>query len=223
VFVLATGAVVAGQARVSWSFVAVVAALYAAQSLWLLRRPAAGEPGVTLGPADHVTLARSTLVLPLLALAFWPATGTQIVAWWTVLFAALALALDGVDGWVARRTNTASERGARYDMELDNVLLVALGLLVWRAGATGPWVLLIGGIRYLFVAAAHLWPALDGELPPSLRRKTICVIQGIALVICLAPITPANLTAPIAAAALALLIYSFAVDVRTLLRAAHGD
>ena len=35
-----------------------------------------------------------------------------------------ALALDAVDGWVARRTHTESELGARFDMEVDAFLLL---------------------------------------------------------------------------------------------------
>ncbi len=41
-----------------------------------------------------------------------------------------ALALDAVDGWIARRTHTVSELGARFDMEVDAFLLLVLSAYV---------------------------------------------------------------------------------------------
>lgn len=53
----------------------------------------------------------------------------------------------------------------------------------------------------------------DAEAQPQ-RRKVICVVQGIVLVVCLAPVTrPAPATALAAASLLLLLlVYSFVVD-----------
>jgi hypothetical protein len=103
-------------------------------------------------------------------------------------------------------------------MELDAFLLLVLSALVLRSEKLGSWVLLVGGLRYLFVLGGLLWPRLRGELPPSMRRKTVCVVQGIVLVTCLAPVIgPAPATA-LAAAALLLLVYSFVVDTWWLVR-----
>jgi hypothetical protein len=99
-------------------------------------------------------------------------------------------------------------------MELDAALLMALSLLVWESGRVGAWVLLVGSMRYVFVAAGWLWPALTRELPPSLRRKVVCVIQGVVLLVALGPIIPAWMAVTVSALGLAALTYSFAVDVR---------
>jgi hypothetical protein len=80
------------------------------------------------------------------------------------------------------------------------------------------WVLGIGAMRYLFVAAATLWPQLRGELFPSMRRKVVCVVQGIALLVAVAPIVPPAPATGIAGLALILLVASFAVDSLWLLR-----
>ena len=61
-------------------------------------------------------------------------------------------------------------------------------------------------------------PALRAELPPSWRRKTTCVVQGVALVTCLAPVVSPSLAWLVAAAALVTLTWSFWVDVRFLVR-----
>lgn len=178
--------------------------------------------GSGLGPANRVTLARAGVVVQVAGLPLQVSlTGT--LAWTAIAAAALVLLLDGVDGAVARRTGSASAFGARFDMELDAFFILVLCALVWQTDKTGAWVLLIGGLRYLFVAAGWLWPTLRRELPDSLRRKAVCVIQGMVLPVCLAPLVPPSVAAPLALVALALLVYSFATDTRWLLANAHTD
>ena len=200
------------------SYLAQVAGLYAIVAALIVRSLPEYHPGPGLGAANCVTLLRATLVLPIAALV--PAAGalTGSAYWWIVALAAAALVGDGVDGIVARRTGTASAFGARFDMELDALLLVVLSALLWRSGKVGVWVLLIGALRYLFLGAGWLWRSLRAELPPSARRKTVCVVQGVALVVCLAPVISAAVAPALASAALALLVYSFAADVRWLVQ-----
>ena len=173
-------------------------------------------PAPGLGAANRVTLGRAVLAIPVLALVPFPEALTDTGRWLVVTLAGLVLALDGVDGWVARRTGTASGFGARFDMELDALLLLGLSVLVWQAGQVGVWVLLIGGMRYGFVAAAWLLPWMRQPLPPSFRRKTACVVQGVVLVVIMAPVIPPGLASLAAALALAVLAGSFASDIRWL-------
>ena len=169
--------------------------------------------GAGLGPANWVTLGRATLVLSVAALVPQPEILLDAGYWWIIGVAAIAMVLDGVDGRVARRTRGATAFGARFDMELDSLLMLVLAALVWRSGRVGPWVLLLGLPRYLFVAAGRLWPWLRAPLPERVRRKAGCVIQGIALLVCLGPIVPPGLATVVAALTLALLVSSFAADV----------
>lgn len=191
-------------------------ALYGVLALVLLLRLPAGR-GRGIGPANRVTLARAALVLPVIAVALRPAALAGPGAWWLVGLSSAAMALDFFDGRVARATGSASRFGARFDMETDAALLLALATLLYRDGRVGSWVILIGALRYLFLFAGWLWPVLRGDLPHSLRRKTVCVWQGVSLLIALAPITPRSATTPMTATALALLVYSFGADVRWLL------
>ncbi|WP_288027478.1 CDP-alcohol phosphatidyltransferase family protein, partial [Arthrobacter sp.] len=102
-----------------------------------------------LGPADWVTLLRSVLaggaaalVADLLAApAGGPAQRPGAVAV-LVSLAFTVIALDAVDGHVARRTGTTSELGARFDMEVDAFLILVMS--VYAAPKFGPWVLAIG-------------------------------------------------------------------------------
>ncbi len=173
------------------------------------------HPFGRVGPANLVTGIRALLVALLAAVALEP---TGAVGWWVVLTAAIAASLDLADGWLARRTGLASAFGARFDMEVDALLILVLSTLVWRHGLTGPWVLASGLMRYAFVAAALVLPWMNLALPPSRRRQAVCVVQIAALIMALAPITPPPAALALAAGSLALLTWSFWVDVAWLAR-----
>ncbi|WP_079277933.1 CDP-alcohol phosphatidyltransferase family protein [Streptomyces sp. CB03234] len=167
------------------------------------------------GPANAVTLARTTLVGGVTALVaeLFVSRPPVVVL---VALTTVALVLDAVDGRVARRTGTASPFGARFDMEVDAFLILALSVCV--ALSMGAWVLAIGAMRYVFVAAARVLPWLNGPLPPSLARKTVAAVQGVVLLVAAAGILPPVPAYGAVAAALALLVWSFARDVRWLWR-----
>ena len=93
--------------------------------------------------------------------------------------AVVALALDAVDGWVARRTGTASAVGARFDMEVDAFLVLLLSVYVARS--MGLWVLAIGSAHYVLVVARRALPWLRGEVPPRYWCKVVAAVQGIVL------------------------------------------
>jgi phosphatidylglycerophosphate synthase len=199
------------------SCVAHTVVLYALMALPLLRRMPAVQPGQGIGAANRVTLVRSILVLPVAALTLQPGVlMLERTSWWIISLGTVALLLDGTDGRVARRTGTTSAFGARFDMELDAFFLLALSVLVWQSGKVGSWVIMIGALRYLFVVCGMFWMTLKGELPPCERRRLVCAGEGIALLVCLGPTIPVSVAGVVAVGALAVLVYSFAVDVRWL-------
>ena len=175
----------------------------------------------SFGAANAVTAARAAVALMLLGLAAEAMVGRLVLdgaaRWIAAAVAVLALLSDGLDGWLARRHGRASPFGARFDMESDALLVLALALLVLMAGQAGGFVLVSGALRYLFVAAGWAVPALRATLPPSRRRQIVCVVQVICLIAALAPPVPPGAGQALAAAGLALLLYSFAVDTTTLL------
>jgi phosphatidylglycerophosphate synthase len=170
-----------------------------------------------VGYANLVTGGRLVLV----ALVAWLMTQPVVpaVAWTAVVVSTVAALLDIVDGWVARRTGTATPFGARFDMEVDAVLIMVLATLAWAWGKAGAWVLISGLLRYAFVVGGWPLPWLRNPLPPRLRRKTICVVQIVALIVVLGPIVTPPLSTLVAAVALAILVYSFVVDTLWLWRA----
>jgi phosphatidylglycerophosphate synthase len=179
--------------------------------LWIQSRD-----GGRFGQANQATLLRSGLVC-LIGSTLLASGQTPIVGWHLLGLIALALALDAVDGFLARKFNLASAFGARFDMEIDALLLFILSLLVWRTGQAGAWVLAIGLMRYVFVAASWFFRPLAAPLRPSLRRKTVCALQGVALLTCLLPPLDQTGASAVAAAALIALSASFVIDIKALL------
>jgi phosphatidylglycerophosphate synthase len=169
-----------------------------------------------VGYANLVTGGRLVLVGVVAWLVSQPVV--PAVAWTAVVVSTVAALLDIVDGWVARRTRTATAFGARFDMEVDAVLIMVLAGLAWAWGKAGTWVLASGLLRYGFLAGGWLLPWLRNPLPPSFRRKTICVVQIVALIVVLGPVITPPLSTFIAAAGLAILGYSFVVDTLWLWR-----
>jgi len=162
------------------------------------------------GPANGVTLARATLgqaVAALVAASFAGVDHRGLLLGLTVL----ALALDAVDGRLARRTHSVTRLGARFDMETDAFLILVLSLHVSRS--LGPWVLAIGLMRYASVAAGWVLPWLRGAVPPRYWRKVVAATQGIVLTCVASTLFPHWLEITAVAGALALLCESFGRDV----------
>jgi phosphatidylglycerophosphate synthase len=172
-------------------------------------------PALSLLTPNLVTAVRALIVVMVAQLALRPLAASPVIV---IALAAVALILDGVDGWLARRTNTATEFGARFDMEVDAALILVLALFVWQLEKAGPWILLSGLMRYLFVASGWIWPWMRRPVPSSFRGKFVCVVQTIGLMIALLPVVEPPVSTAIAAVSLAALCYSFFVDTLWLYR-----
>lgn len=189
-------------------------------TFWLVLRGRAYHPFPVFGAANTVTAIRAAMVSLVAAVVlFAEMHRAEAAAHWALAgLASLALALDGLDGYLARRFHQESDLGARFDMEVDAFLILCLSAAAWQLGKAGPWVLLIGLMRYGFVLAQYVEARLAAPLPPSFRRKLVCVVQVAALCVLLLPPVAAPLSIWIAGVALAALTWSFAVDTAYLLR-----
>jgi hypothetical protein len=183
-----------------WHALASAMAGYGAIALLVLVGLAGHAPHRRFGAANLLTLIRATFVALLIG----------VIAEGGVLFD------DG------RRSGLESRFGARFDMEVDALFVLTLATLAWQAGRAGAWVLLSGLMRYLYGAAGWLWPTLATPLPPSFRRKTICVLQIALLLAALAPAVGRSLAASLCLGGLLLLGYSFAADGVIQLGWLHG-
>jgi phosphatidylglycerophosphate synthase len=173
------------------------------------------HPFPQFGAANLVTTIRAVIVALVAALIGEHASGPVGSA--AAVAAVLATCLDG---WLARRSGLASAFGARFDMETDALLILALSVLAWRFGQAGSWIVLAGLLRYLFIAAGWLAPRMRAALVPSWRRQAICVAQIVGLSLVVSPFVRPPASTAVAAFLLALLLYSFAVDTIGLWRRA---
>lgn len=225
-FVLLGAALAVAVQGLGWRGQTLALALYGGIGAAALRGLGAHAPHRRFGAANAVTAARAAAVAMLLGVwgeaVLLEATPGPTMRWVLAAVAAVALAADGLDGWLARRARLASPFGARFDMETDALLVLALALLVLAVRQAGAFVLLSGALRYLFVAAGRVVPALAAPLPPSWRRKLVCVAQTIFLILALTPWVPPWAGQVLCAAGLALLIYSFAADTAGALSSGRG-
>src|SRR5580693_1351879 len=207
--------VTAGLGLAGW--ITGLAAGSAATALIVTARMRSDQPAIF--PADWVTLTRMLLIAGVAGLVA-DSFGRSVSMTALVTLSSIALALDAVDGQVARRTGTATPLGARIDGEADAFLILVLSIAVSRD--YGSWVLVIGAARYALLLAGWLIPWLAAPLPPRFWRKVVAAVQGIVLTVAVSGV-PSRLVGMIAvAAALLLLAESFGRDVIWLYRAGAG-
>src|SRR3989441_3472242 len=185
----------------------------AIRSFWCFWRARYNPARVT---PNQITAIRAVIVALLASLAVVPPQ--TAIAWIAVIASTIAAVLDGVDGWLARRTGMMSAFGARFDMEVDALLILVLAILAWRWDKAGLWILMSGLLRYLFVAVGWALPWMQRPLAPTRRGRVICVVQIVALIVAAAPIIPPRVSGVVAAGGLLTLAYSFLVDTVRLWR-----
>jgi len=198
-------------------WIAGLAAGSAATALIATARVRSDQPAIL--PADWVTLTRAVLcagVAGLVADSF----GRPVPITALLTLSVVALALDAVDGQVARRTGTATSLGGRLDGEVDAFLILLLSIVVSQD--YGSWVLVIGAARYALLLAGWLIPWLAAPLPPRYWRKIVAAVQGIVLTVAISGLLDRLAGMIAVAAALLLLAESFGRDVVWLFRAGAG-
>lgn len=114
--------------------------------------------------ANAITLSRIAL-LPFLALAYGN-------VWLFCVLYLICGATDMADGWIARRTGTHSQLGARLDSAADLCMFAAVFIWCWLRigpdiGPFLPWIILTAAIRglnlliaawkYRTFAIVHTW------------------------------------------------------------------
>lgn len=184
-------------------------------------------PGVTR-PADLITAGRGVLVLVLAVVVLrgfvdgdgvraWSGQPRGTWAWTVVALGVPAWTLDSLDGYVARRTGSVSDRGARLDAAVDGSLVLVLSVAV---APLAPWAL-VGGLLFpVFLAVQVVRPTWRRTLPRRPWRRIAGGTMTGTLVIGMAPMWPEILVQVTVALAVVCLTWSFAVDVRWLERQA---
>jgi phosphatidylglycerophosphate synthase len=98
----------------------------------------------------------------------------------------LVLIMDGLDGLVARGTNTHSAQGAQFDAESDAFVMLTVCVIHVLRGLS-PWVLSAGLVRYAYVLAIDYF-GLSGITPRSTFERSAAVLSVSALTFAFAPL-----------------------------------
>ena len=165
--------------------------------------PKAPSDQTTAG--TRFTVARVAMTCLLGGLAVLPAGNPPDPLLWSVaLMGAAAAGLGAADSWLARITDSASGFSEKLGTMAGALLVLALALLVWRLGLTGPWVIAAGALGFAEVAL------LEGRKTPQrdIWRVGADLAVRLALAAAIVPIAP-----PIAVTGLAILATAIAIGL----------
>jgi len=157
-------------------------------------------PKDSFGAANVVTAAR----IGLLGLLLPAASAHPAVL---IALSLLILALDGLDGWLARRRGLSSEFGAFFDKESDALFLLLLCGIAAVQGPLPAWILGVGLLRYGFVILVFLLPTPQNRETRSTLARYAYGCMVCALLLSFLPYP--GLYRPVVAVASVALVTSF--------------
>lgn len=112
-------------------------------------------PSGAVQPGDYFTWTRLILYIPISIAAFFGAI------WWVFWLYIFAQLTDVLDGFVARQTGTASERGAKLDSRIDTIGLVFYLYWLWElfptVFSTYLWWIIALGVGIIAVLGLSYW------------------------------------------------------------------
>lgn len=165
------------------------------------------------GPANAVTLFRLLLIFGLAAFTARPDL--------MIASALLILCLDGVDGWLARKFDCASEFGEYFDKETDAFFMLVLCWLIVLDQRLGLWILLPGLMRYVFVSFLMIAKPPAYKEQQTTTGKVVFVVTMLVLIACFTDYAP--IYRFLALAITLLLSYSFIDSIRLIYRQNRDD
>ncbi|EMA61755.1 CDP-alcohol phosphatidyltransferase family protein [Halorubrum lipolyticum] len=198
---------------------AVVAGLCWAGQLWYVGygldpgRLTGGFWRRLLGLANAVTFVRGALYAVVAGFVVVPPETT--LAWVPALCYGVGVALDNLDGTVARTVGRETEIGRRLDMAFDTFGFVAAPLVAVAWGLLPVWYLSISAARYVFRGAVWLRELRGlpvGDLPDSDLGKYLAGVQMVFVTVALVPAVPTDLVWSLAPVVLAPSLAVFARD-----------
>lgn len=162
----------------------VLAAIGGASFLYLVwQQRGLWTPCGHFGLANWITLLRLMGILGLL--------GSSATGRWVVAVTLLLCALDGLDGWLAKRFRLSSRFGDLFDKETDAFFTLALTAFLYHAAGIPAWILIGGGLRYGFVLTLKLAGRKASDLPPLPLARPIGTTALIGLILGLWPMPAA--------------------------------
>lgn len=188
--------------KIVWliGIVACFAFFLSRMTLFLKKMP------LLIGYANWVSIIR--LVTIIIVFIFYESIDEQVLFYIFLV----AILLDGLDGFLARKFGHVSQFGGVLDMETDALLVLILSWIHVDMQSIGWWLLIPGGFRYIY-GLLFSWfeqnPMVD--FPPKIVRATIAVIFFFSL---LTPfVLSQELSTLILSIASVLIILSFSLSI----------
>jgi CDP-diacylglycerol--glycerol-3-phosphate 3-phosphatidyltransferase len=210
-------------------FLAVALPTWLLASTALARARADSPPGSPLGAATHLTLGRGLLVSVVAGFLLLPQSA--VIRWLPGPLYTMAAVCDHFDGYIARRLGQVSRSGARLDVAMDGLGLLAAPMVAIAWGRLPPWYVLVGAAYYLFHGGIWLRPRLGLPVYPERLRgsRTTRFFAGLQMAwvaTALYPVLPIEITAPVATLIMMPTLFFFWRDWMTVIgrshRGAHG-
>ncbi len=120
--------------------------------------------------ANLITLLRFLLLFLLVAMAYWASPHMQMI---NAPLLVLIIALDGIDGWVARRRGETSVFGSIFDIAVDRVVENVLWIVLGDLGLIPMWVAIVFIVRGAIVDTIRYAAISRGETAFGMMRTPI--------------------------------------------------
>ena len=120
--------------------------------------------------ANLITLARFLLLFLLVAMAYFAPPPWQLL---NAPLLILIIALDGLDGYVARRRGETSVFGSIFDIAVDRVVEVILWVVLGHLDLVPMWVAVVFIVRGTIVDAIRYGAISDGETAFGMMRSPL--------------------------------------------------
>lgn len=118
--------------------------------------------------ANLITLTRFLLLFLLVSMAYRASPQWQLLDAPLLL---LIIALDGLDGYVARRRGETSVFGSIFDIAVDRVVEIILWVVLGHLGLVPMWVAMVFIIRGTIVDAIRYGAISEGDTPFGMMRS----------------------------------------------------
>lgn len=165
---------------------------------------------VFAGPANWITVSRFIIIA--YVLTFFEVLPLPVL----VSLVSIAVLMDVLDGYIARRTHTQSAFGALFDMEVDSFYVIAMGLYFYFTTDFGLWLLIPGCIRYVYDIVRIVF--VDEKFEPQ-RQSLAVFLAGFNFVLLIAALMlPSDLSLLVLLISLMVVCFSFSRSFLDLFR-----
>jgi len=108
--------------------------------------------------------------------------------WWAAVLFIVAIATDGIDGYLARRHNIVTDLGKLLDPIADKVLTGAAFVCLSVLGELDWWITVVVLVREIGITVHRLVVASDHVVAAAWMGKLKTVAQAVALSLALLPL-----------------------------------